>query len=314
MHKTLFLLILLFLIAFSSLAQNKFDVIMRKDKNGYEYKTVSNDPFNVREYQLKNGLKVFLSVNKEKPEISTLIAIKAGSTYDPKETTGLAHYLEHLVFKGTDKIGTSNWEKEEKLLKKISDQFEKYKSTADKITKEKIYKKIDNLSQEAAKYAVPNEYDKMVSMLGTKGTNAFTSNEQTVYVNTIPSNQVDKFLALESERFRKLVLRLFHTELETVYEEFNTGQSSDRRQAYYKLKELLYPTHPYGTQTTIGEAEHLKNPSMVNINMYWEKYYVANNMALLMTGDLDPDETIVKINKYFGNLREDKKFKTSGIP
>jgi len=299
---TLFLLAIV--MAATTFAQS-FEVKTQKDKNGYEYKTVDGDPFGVREYQLKNGLKVFLSENKEKPKISTMIAVKAGSTYDPKETTGLAHYLEHLMFKGTSKIATVNWEKEKILLDEISGLFEKHKATKDPEEKKKLYEAIDKLSTEAAKYAAPSEYDKMISSIGAQGTNAFTSNERTVYVNTIPSNQVDKWMTVESERFSELVLRLFHTELETVYEEFNSGQSSDYRQAYFKFNSLMYPTHPYGQQTTIGKAEHLKNPSMVNIHKYWDKYYVANNMAIIMSGDLNFDETIQKIDKYFGSLRKD---------
>jgi len=308
------LFIITILLSNFSFAQTKYEVKTTKDKNGFEYKTVSGDPFGVREYTLDNGLKVFLSENKEKPEISTMIAVKAGSTYDPKETTGLAHYLEHLMFKGTDEIGTVNWEKEKVLLAQISDEFEKHKATSDEAEKKKIYAVIDSLSQEAAKFAAPSEYDKMISSIGAKGTNAFTSNEQTVYINTIPSNQVDKWMTVESERFSQLVLRIFHTELETVYEEFNTSQSSDGSQAYYKFNELLFPTHPYGTQTTLGKAEHLKNPSMVNIHNYWNKYYVANNMAIIMTGDLDPDEMIVKVNKYFGGLRKDEKLSHPTFP
>ena len=308
------LFIIAILLASFSFAQTKYEVKTNKDKNGFEYKTVSGDPFGVREYKLDNGLKVYLSVNKEKPEISTMIAVKAGSTYDPKETTGLAHYLEHLMFKGTDEIATVDWEKEKVILKQISDEFEKHKATSDEAEKKRIYAVIDSLSTVAAKYAAPSEYDKMISSLGAKGTNAFTSNEKTVYVNTIPANQIDKWLTVESERFSQLVLRLFHTELETVYEEFNSGQSSDFRQAYYKFNELLFPTHPYGTQTTIGKPEHLKNPSMVNIHNYWNKYYVANNMAIIMTGDLDPDETIKKIKKHFGGLRKDDKLSHPTFP
>ncbi|MCK4957446.1 MAG: insulinase family protein, partial [Candidatus Cloacimonetes bacterium] len=198
--------------------------------------------------------------------------------------------------------------------KKISDEFEKHKATTNEAEKKKIYAVIDSLSQEASKYAVFQEYQKMVSSIGAKRTNAFTSNEKTVYINTIPSNQIDKWLTLESERFSKLVLRLFHTELETVYEEFNTSQSSDSHQAYYKFNKLLFPTHPYGTQTTLGKAEHLKNPSMVNIHNYWNKYYVANNMAIIMTGDLNPDDTIVKIDKYFGDLRKNNELTHPTFP
>ena len=122
MYKLSFLVLAFFMATFT-FAQKSFEVKTTTDKNGYQYKTVAGDPFGVREYKLKNGLKVFLSENKEKPEVSTMIAVKAGSTYDPKETTGLAHYLEHLMFKGTSKIATVNWEKEKVLLAEISDQF-----------------------------------------------------------------------------------------------------------------------------------------------------------------------------------------------
>ena len=154
-----------------------------------------------------------------------------------------------------------------------------------------------------SKLSIANEYDKMVNSLGAEGTNAFTSNEQTVYVNKIPSNEVDKWLRIESERFSKLVLRLFHTELEAVYEEFNRGQDNDGRKQYFATLQGLYPNHPYGTQSTIGISEHLKNPSMKAINAYFEKYYVPNNMAVIMVGDLDFEETIIKVNKAFGSYK-----------
>jgi len=166
--------------------------------------------------------------------------------------------------------------------------------------KKKIYQKIDEKSQEASKISIANEYDKMVGSLGAQGTNAFTSNEQTVYTNKIPSNELDKWLALESERFSQVVLRLFHTELEAVYEEFNRGQDNDGRKQYFAVLEGLFPNHPYGTQSTIGKSEHLKNPSMEAIHAYFDKYYVPNNMAVILVGDLDFEDTIEKVNKAFG--------------
>jgi zinc protease len=125
-----------------------------------------------------------------------------------------------------------------------------------------------------------------------------------VYINDIPSNEMEKWLALESERFHELVLRLFHTELEAVYEEFNRGQDSDYRQAYYKGMELLFPTHPYGQQTTIGTSEHLKNPSMVKIHDYFKRRYVPNNMAIILAGDINPDSAISMVDKYFGGYEK----------
>jgi predicted Zn-dependent peptidase len=274
---------------------------IEKDVNGFSYETVNGDPTGLRLYTLDNGLKVYLGQNEEEPKIQTLIAVRAGSTYDPADNTGLAHYLEHMVFKGTDEIGTLNYEEESKLIAQISDLYESHKAESDPEKKKEIYKKIDEVSLEASKLAIANEYDKMIGSLGAEGTNAFTSSEQTVYVNKIPSNEIDKWLKVEGERFSKLVLRLFHTELEAVYEEFNRGQDSDGRKQYFATLEGLYPNHPYGTQTTIGISEHLKNPSMEAINAYFYKYYVPNNMAVIMVGDLDFDATIEKVNNTFGS-------------
>ena len=263
--------------------------------------TYKNDPTGLRLYTLENGMKVYLSKNTDAPKIETLIAVKAGSTYDPAEQTGLAHYLEHMLFKGTSNIGTQNWEKEQVLLAQISDLYEQHKTEQDTVKKQLIYRKIDSVSNKAADYAIANEYDKMISSIGAEGTNAFTSNEMTVYKNKIPANELDKWLAVEKERFSELVLRLFHTELETVYEEFNRGQDNDGRKQYTALLQAMFPTHPYGTQTTIGTAKHLKNPSMEAIHAYFDRYYVPNNMAVILVGDLDYETTITKVNAAFGN-------------
>ena len=274
----------------------------QKDANGFSYQSVVNDPTGLRLYTLDNGLKVYLSKNTDEPKIQTYIAVRAGSNYDPKESTGLAHYLEHMVFKGTDEIGTINWETEKKYLDTISNLYEKHRAEKNPDSKLAIYKEIDRVSLAASNYSVANEYDKMSSSLGATGTNAYTWFEQTVYTNKIPANELDKFLALESERFGQVVLRLFHTELEAVFEEFNRGQDSDGRKRYAAMLEGLFPNHPYGQQTTIGTAEHLKNPSMIDIHNYFDKYYVPNNMAVVLVGDLDFEETIQKVNNTFGKF------------
>ena len=269
----------------------KHEVIQKEDSNGYAYKEVTNDPYHARIYTLDNGLKVYLSVNRDEPRVQTYIGVKAGSSYDPAETTGLAHYLEHMMFKGTGKIGALDWETEQAMIEEISELYEQHKATDDTNEKKAIYAKIDSISYQAAKMVAANEYDKLMSTLGAKGTNAYTSNERTVYMNDIPANELEKWLMVESERFSQLVLRLFHTELETVYEEFNMGQDQDGRQAYQALYKNLFPGHVYGEQSTIGKPEHLKNPSMVNIHNYFDTYYVPNNMAIAMVGDIDMDET-----------------------
>ena len=147
-----------------------------------------------------------------------------------------------------------------------------------------------------------NEYDKMVTALDERN-NAYTSNEKTVYINDIPSNQIEKVVKLEAERFRYPVFRLFHTELETVYEEKNRGLDNDGRKMFESLLDGLFPTHQYGQQTTIGTIEHLKNPSLLEIRKYFDKYYVPNNMqAIRLSGDFDYDETIKLVEKYWGDF------------
>ncbi|MFT3885730.1 MAG: insulinase family protein [Flavobacteriales bacterium] len=266
----------------------------------YPYTSIPGDPLATRIYTLDNGLTVYLSNNPDAPRIQTNIAVRAGSKNDPSSATGLAHYLEHMLFKGTSTIATVDWAKEAPLLQRISDLYELRRVTTDEARREAIYHQIDSVSHLAATYAVPNEYDKMVTSIGAKGTNAYTSTECTVYVNDIPSNEMEKWMMLESVRFQECVLRLFHTELETVFEEFNRGQDNDGRNASQAMSKALYKYHPYGTQTTIGTGEHLKNPSMMKIHEYFDTYYVPNNMAVIMAGDLDYDKTIAMVDKYFG--------------
>ena len=153
----------------------------------YEYQSVEGDLTKTRIYTLDNGLKVYLSVNSEKPRIQTYIAVRTGSKNDPAETTGLAHYLEHLMFKGTTHFGTTNAEAEAPLLKDIKDRYERYRLLTDPAQRIQAYHEIDSVSQVAAQYFIPNEYDKLMAAIGAEGTNAFTSNDVTCYTEDIPS-------------------------------------------------------------------------------------------------------------------------------
>lgn len=269
----------------------------------YKYQTVKGDLTNTRIYTLDNGLKVYLSVNSEKPRIQTYIAVKTGSRNDPAQTTGLAHYLEHLMFKGTKQFGTTDAAKEAPYLDQIQGKYEQYRTLTDPEQRKACYHEIDSLSQIAAQYFIPNEYDKLMSSIGADGTNAYTSNDVTCYVEDIPSNEVDNWLKIESDRFQNMVIRGFHTELEAVYEEYNMHLSQDQDKVINALMAKLFPNHPYGTQTTIGTQEHLKNPSIVNIKNYFNRYYCPNNVAICMAGDLDPDKVIAQIDHYFGSWK-----------
>ena len=275
----------------------KFETKKLTDKDGYTYETVVNDKNGVRIYTLKNGLKVYLAQNFDAPKIQTYIPVRTGSNNDPADNTGLAHYLEHMMFKGTSKLASADWAKEKPLLDEISRLYEQHKAEQDPEKKKALYKKIDEVSQEASKYAIANEYDKAISSLGASGTNAHTWLDETVYKNNIPNNELEKWLKVEKERFSELVLRLFHTELEAVYEEFNRAQDNDSRLVNYELMDALFPKHPNGQQTTIGKSEHLKNPSMIAIHKYFDTYYVPNNYAMVLVGDLDFDKTIKLVDQ-----------------
>ncbi|MBC6988125.1 insulinase family protein [Hymenobacter sp. BT491] len=268
----------------------------------YKYETVEGDPLKARIYTLANGLTVYLSDYDDAPRIQTYLAVRAGSKNDPHNATGLAHYLEHMVFKGTSQLGTQNWAAEKPELDKIEALYETYRTKTDAAERKRIYHQIDSISSVAAKYAVANEYDKVMGAIGAKGSNAYTSVEQTVYQEDIPSNQIEKWAAIQSERLREMVPRLFHTELEAVYEEKNRTLDSDFSKEFEAMNATLYRKHEYGTQTTIGTIQHLQNPSITEIKNYFGKYYVPNNVALCLSGDLDYDQTIRIIDQYFGKL------------
>ena len=269
--------------------------------------SVPGDPMATQCYTLSNGLKVFLSVNHQSPRISAHIAVRTGSRNDPAETTGLAHYLEHLMFKGTKQFGTSNYEAERALLDTIEARYEHYRLVKDPERRRVLYHEIDSISQLAAKYNIPNEYDKLMAGIGGIGTNAYTSTDVTCYTEDIPANEVDRWARIQSDRFQNMVIRGFHTELEAVYEEYNIGIANDQWKLFEAMNAKMFPTHPYGTQTTIGTQEHLKNPSITNIKNYFNNYYCPNNVAICMAGDFDPDEVITILERHFGSWKPNNK-------
>ena len=266
-----------------------------------KYQTVKGDPIKTKMYTLDNGLKVYMSVNKEEPRIQTYIAVRVGGKNDPADNTGLAHYLEHIMFKGTEAVGTSDYQSEKVYLDQIEELFNVYKQTTDPGQRTEIYHQIDSLSYLASQIAIPNEYDKLMSVIGATGSNAFTSNDVTCYTENIPSNQIENWAKVQSDRFKNLVVRGFHTELEAVYEEFNMYLNDDQENAMIAIDSVLFPNHPYGKQTVIGTQEHLKNPSITAIKKQKATYYVPNNVAICVAGDFDPDNMVKIIEQYFGD-------------
>ena len=252
---------------------------------------------------LDNGLTVYLSPNAEEPRFYAEIVTRAGSKHDPSTNTGLAHYLEHLLFKGTQTFGTEDYAAESPILKKISDLYEIRATEQNDSKREDIYKEINALSTEASQLAIPNEMDRVYGDMGAKGLNAHTWHEETVYKIDLPSNRLEHWAKIESERFAQPVFRLFHTELETVYEEKNRAIDNKHRLIYRAVNNLLFKVHPYGQQSTLGTVEHLKNPSIYAIEDFYSTHYVPENMAICLSGDLDPDETFAIIEKYFSEWK-----------
>ena len=185
-------------------------------KKETKYETVAGDPLEARIYTLDNGLKVYMTVNKDEPRIQTYIAVRAGGKNDPADNTGLAHYLEHMMFKGSELFGTQDYEAEKPLLAKIDSLYEVYRTLTDPQERLDLYKEIDAVSYEASKIAIPNEYDKLMALIGSEGSNAYTSNDVTCYVEEISSNQLENWARIEADRFEHCGCRGFHTALGAV--------------------------------------------------------------------------------------------------
>lgn len=258
-----------------------------------------NDPLNAHIFELDNGLRVYLTENHEEPRFYAEIAVRAGSKHDPADGTGLAHYLEHLLFKGNQNLGSLDYAAEKPHLDRIVELYEEHHGETDPARRAELYAQINAEAQLAAQYSVPNEIDKVYNSMGGTALNAHTWYEETVYKVGLPSNRLQQWAEIESDRFIDPVFRLFHTELETVYEEKNRTLDNKDRLIGTAIDEMLYKVHPYGQQPTIGTVEHLKNPSLVYIQNYFDTYYVPNNMAIFMSGDIDIEETIALISEKF---------------
>jgi len=236
------------------------------------------------------------------PSVFGAVAVKGGSKRDPADATGIAHYFEHIMFKGTDSIGTLNYQAEKFYLDSIATLYDELAATKSEEEKEKIQLQINRLSVKSSGYAIPNEFVKILGEMGGTMVNAGTGNEAIVYYNIFPSNQVEKWLRLYSHRFIHPVYRLFQSELETVYEEYNMYKDNRFSNAYEELIHAFYPNHPYGIPV-IGYPEHLKNPSMKKMDEYFQTYYVANNMALVLSGNFNTQDVKPLIREYFGRWK-----------
>ena len=263
---------------------------------------VLNAQVKVKTTKLDNGLKVVLCEDHSSPKVFGAVYVHAGSKNDPLEATGMAHYFEHIMFKGTDKIGTINWEAEKVYLDSIDIMYDKLQETTDVNERAAIQQKINELSLASTEYAIPNEVDVILTKMGGEGLNAGTAYDQTMYFNSFPSNQIGKWMDVYAERFRYPVFRLFQSELETVYEEKNMyGDGPINAFQEYLFKET-FGEHPYG-RPVIGLTEHLKNPQTSKMREFFNTYYVANNMTLILVGDFNIEEIEPMVAEKFGTWR-----------
>ncbi|MBU0764698.1 MAG: insulinase family protein [Bacteroidetes bacterium] len=263
----------------------------------------TDNPLYTEQYQIKNGLTVYLNEDHNQPNVFGAVVVKGGSKRDPEEATGIAHYFEHIMFKGTDKLGTVNYEEEKVYLDSIRIMYDLLGQAEKKEKRDSIQLKINDLSIKAAEYAIPNEFDRVVSGIGGTGINAWTSEEAICYHNMFPGNQIEKWMEIYSHRFINPVFRLFQSELETVYEEKNMSMDDFFNCLFEEFCSKLYKKHPYGQHTVLGAVEHLKNPSLTKMIEYFDTYYVANNMALILVGDFDPEQVKPLIEEKFGTWR-----------
>lgn len=254
---------------------------------------------NFKTYKLDNGLTVILDKDASQTQVVGIVAANVGSQDEEEDATGLAHYLEHMLFKGTQKLGTSDWEKEKPLIEEIYTLYDKLQAAKTQEEIQKINEEINVVSQKASKYAIPNELSKLVEQMGGVGLNASTSFDVTEYHNIFPPNQLERWLDLYAHRFEEPVFRLFQTELEAVYEEKNRSEDNPSNAYSRELLKNIFKNHPY-SRPVLGYTEHLRRPNISRMRTFFEKWYVPDNMVLILSGNFDMQQAEKMITEKFG--------------
>lgn len=260
------------------------------------------DPLNARIEVLDNGLTVMIAPNPEEPRFFSRVVVRAGGAQDPRDATGMAHYLEHLLAnKGTTKLGTTDWAAEKPHLDRIRDLYDALFAAEAPEARAELYRQIGESTRAAAQYGVANELKQVYGLLGARGLNAFTSSDQTSYIVDLPANRLGAWTVLEGDRFSNPVFRSFQTEVETVFEEKNRSLDHAGRALTRAFSAAMYGDHPYGTPV-LGDVEHLKNPSVSKTEAFFARWYVPGNMAVVLAGDLDPEAALAAAREAFGGL------------
>jgi predicted Zn-dependent peptidase len=263
--------------------------------------STSTNAEGLKSFKLPNGLSIFVWEDETVPNVFGSVVVNVGSKEDPAEYTGLAHYLEHMLFKGTDKIGAVDWKKEKPIYEQIIAKYDERAATADPVLKEALSKEINQLTIEAAGYSQSNEFSGIAQGMVGEALNAFTTEDETVYHNIFPPSEIYKWLQLYSERLINPVFRSFQPELENVYEEYNRAQDNAGRREYDFLLNTIFAGHPY-SRSVLGLPEHLKNPQLSQLINFYNTWYVPNNMALVLVGNIKTNDIIPLVKETFGRL------------
>lgn len=258
-------------------------------------------PEGLSSYQLDNGLTVLLWEDHDQPDVFGATVTRAGSIDEPETATGLAHYLEHMLFKGTDRIGTLDWEKERPHYEHVIALYDTLAMTTDAKERDAIQLKINEQSRLAARYSATDEFSNLVQSIGGEDLNAATSYDMTFYHNRFPSHQMERWLTLYSDRLIHPVFRTFQAELENVFEEYNMYSDDNSQHVQSFINEHLYKGSAYA-RDIIGFPEDLKNPKLRQLIEFFGTWYVPNNMALIIVGNFNTEEVKPLIEKTFGRL------------
>ena len=254
------------------------------------------------EYKLENGLTVMLWEDHDQPDVTGYVAVRAGAVDEPAEYTGLAHYLEHMLFKGTQKIGALDWEAEKPIYDSIIALYDQYCETTDPGQREKLATQINECSMREAKVSSTEDFFNLLDIIGAEGVNAFTSFDVTAYYNSFPEAEMYRWLTIFSDRLIDPVFRTFQAELENVFEEYNMYANNPSSQASKQLMQDIYKGSPY-ERDVIGHPEHLKNPRLSKLIEFYNTWYVPNNMALILVGDFDAETAKPMIAETFSRLQ-----------
>lgn len=266
----------------------------------YQSQAEDLDALKVKEYRLENGLTVWLNEDHSQPKVFGAVVVKAGAKDCPD--TGIAHYFEHMMFKGTDRIGTLDYESEKVLLDSIAMKYDELAMTEDTVARARLQKEINELSIRSSEYVIPNEFNRLINRFGGSGLNAATSYDATIYFNTFSPQYMVQWAEINSERLINPVFRLFQSELETVYEEKNMYGDFIGGQVMDTLMARYFGPHPYA-YPIIGSTKNLKNPRLTEMHKFFEDYYVASNMALILSGDFDAQQVMPILEKAFSRIR-----------